>query len=214
MTEEIVTAMRSDQSAREAEIEARRGASDEARAAFIGIPERTYITGITVAIAGIFAFFVGILSAYIIRHGSPAEDWRNLPVPRVLWLNTAILVSSSAALSHSRKRFTAGDRSGFIHWWTVTGILGILFLAGQVIAWRQLSSAAIHLSTNPSSSFFYLLTAAHGAYVLGGIAALFFTAARPPRRLSLETTGKVISIYWHFMTCTWICLFLVFLIDQ
>jgi cytochrome c oxidase subunit III len=214
MTEEIVTVMRSHQSAGEAELEAQRGASDEARAAFTGIPERTCITGITIAIAGIFAFFVGILSAYIIRHGSPAEDWRNLPVPRVLWLNTAILVSSSVTLSHSRKRFAAGDRSGFTHWWTVTGILGILFLAGQLISWRQLSSAAIYLSTNPSSSFFYLLTAAHGAYVLGGIAALFFLAARPPQRVSLDTTGKLISIYWHFMTCTWICLFLVFLIDQ
>lgn len=178
------------------------------------VPQRTYITGISVSVAGIFSFFVALVSAYIVRRGSPAEDWRALAVPHVLWLNTAILVASSLTLWHSRQRFVAEDESGFIHWWTVTGILGGFFLAGQLTAWRQLSSAAIHLATNPHASFFYLLTAAHGLFLLSGIAALLFVATKGSRWRTRDTAGRALSIYWHFMTCTWICLFLLFLFGQ
>lgn len=178
------------------------------------LPQRTYITGISLAIAGLFSFFMALISAYIVRRGSPAEDWRVLPVPHVLWLNTAILVASSVTLWHSRNRFIAEDESGFIHWWTVTGILGSFFLAGQLIVWRELSSATIHLATNPSGSFFYLLTASHGLLLLAGIAALLLVATMGCQRQFRDTAGRVISIYWQFITCTWICLFLLFLFGQ
>jgi cytochrome c oxidase subunit III len=178
------------------------------------IPERTYITGITVAIAGILSFFAALVSAYIVRRGSPAEDWRHLSVPHVLWLNTAILAASSFTLSRSRKHFLAGDESGSTHWWNVTAILGLFFLAGQIIAWRQLSAVGIYLSTNPSSSFYYLLTAAHGVHVLAGVAAFLVVAARPARHVPAGTARRVVGIYWHSMTGVWVCLFLLFLFSQ
>jgi cytochrome c oxidase subunit III len=187
---------------------------DRSGTGFAGITERTYITGSMLAAAASLSFFAAIVSAYIVRRGSPAEDWRSLPVPHVLWLNTAMLVSSSMALSHSRKCFLAGDESGFALWRRITVILGSLFLVGQLVAWRQLSAAAFHLSTNPSSSFFYLLTASHGVYVLGGIAALAFTVGVPINRLQPDTAGKATSIYWYFTTCSWIGLFLLLLLIQ
>ena len=52
--------------------------------------------------------------------------------------------------------------------------MGLLFLAGQLIAWRQLAAQGVFLVTNPSSSFFYLLTALHGLHLLGGIMALLY----------------------------------------
>jgi cytochrome c oxidase subunit 3 len=179
-----------------------------------GVPQRTYVTGITLALAGILTFFLALVSAYIVRKGSPAEDWQPLAVPHVLWLNTAILVGSDFTLRRSRKNFLAGDESGFRHWWSVTAILGLFFLAGQMIAWRQLFAARIHLSTNPSSSFFYLLTAAHGLILLGGIAALLIVLLRPTRYLTPGTATRVISIYWHFVGGLWTCLFFLFLFNQ
>jgi cytochrome c oxidase subunit 3 len=178
------------------------------------VPQRAYTTGITVAIAGILSFFIALVSAYIVRQGSPAEDWRRLLVPHVLWLNTAILVGTSFTLARARKRFLAADEFGFRHWWTVTAVLGLFFLAGQMIAWRQLSAAGIYLSTNPSGSFFYLLTAAHGLHLFGGIAALLIVAYRPARYVARATAISVISIYWHFMAGIWISLFLLFLFRQ
>jgi cytochrome c oxidase subunit III len=178
------------------------------------VPQRTYFTGITVAIAWILSFFMALVSAYIVRKGSPAEDWRRLTVPHILWLNTAILVASGFALARSRKHFLSSDESGSRHWLSVTAVLGLLFLAGQMIAWRQLAAAGIYLSTNPSSSFFYFLTAAHGLYLFGGIAALLIVAVRPTRFLTRRTATGVISIYWHFMGGLWILLFLLFLFGQ
>ncbi len=68
----------------------------------------------------------------------------------------------------ARKKLEGGEREAFRSWWWVTTGLGLLFLAGQIIAWRQLAAAGMLLATNPSSSFFYLLTAAHGAHLAGG----------------------------------------------
>ncbi len=180
----------------------------------VRIPQRTYITGITVTIAGILSFFTALVSAYIVRRGSPAEDWRHLLIPHVLWLDTTILVGTSFTLARSRKQFLAADESGFRHWWTVTAILGLFFLAGQMIAWRQLIGSSIYLSTNPSSSFFYLLTAAHGLHLLGGIAALLILAFQPTRYVARATAIRVVSIYWHFMVGIWVCLFLILLLGQ
>ncbi len=52
--------------------------------------------------------------------------------------------------------------SAFRRWWAFTTALGVLFVAGQCVAWRQLAAQGVFLATNPSSSFFYLLTALHG----------------------------------------------------
>ena len=178
------------------------------------IPQRTYTTGMTVAIAGILTFFIALVSAYIVRQGSVAEDWRSLSIPKVLWLNTAILVGSSFTLARSRRHFLTADESGFRHWWTVTAILGLFFIVGQMIAWRQLSAIGIGLLTNPSSSFFYLLTAAHGLYFFGGVIALVMVGFRPTRYVAHATSIGVISIYWNFMVGLWTCLFLLFLFRQ
>ena len=50
-----------------------------------------------ITLAGILMFFMAFVSAYVVRKGSPSEDWRHLDLPRILWLNTAILVASNYA---------------------------------------------------------------------------------------------------------------------
>ena len=47
--------------------------------------------------------------------------------------------------------------------------LGIIFLLGQIVVWQQLAGAGIHLRTNPSSAFIYILTGAHAVHLLGGV---------------------------------------------
>jgi cytochrome c oxidase subunit 3 len=72
----------------------------------------------------------------------------------------------------------------------------------------------ILLWTNPSSSFFYVLTAAHGLLLICGIVASVVVMFRPPRRLALGTATEVISIYWQFMVGLWVFLFLLFLLGK
>ena len=179
-----------------------------------GVPQRTYVTGMTVALGGILMFFMALTSAYIVRKGIPNSDWRPLEIPRILWFNTLILIASSFTLAYSRKRFLANDEEGFRHWWGVTTVLGVLFLAGQLIVWRQLVVAGLYLSTNPSSSFFYVFTAAHGLHLLGGVIALLWVAFRPTQRLTRRTVTEIVSMYWHFMDGLWVFLFLLFLLGR
>jgi cytochrome c oxidase subunit 3 len=175
--------------------------------------QRAYVTGMTVALGAILMFFMALVSAYVVRKGT-SDDWRALVVPRILWLNTAILLLSSITLARARSYFRKNDQSAFRHWWLVTTALGFLFLVGQVIAWRQLSNAGIFLSTNPSSSFFYVFTAAHGLHLLGGVIALFAVAIRSGARLTQPTAVSIVAMYWHFMDALWVFLFLLLLLGR
>jgi cytochrome c oxidase subunit III len=175
--------------------------------------QRAYVTGMTVALGGILMFFMALVSAYIVRKGA-SNDWRTLAVPRILWVNTAVLVLSSFTLSRSRRDFLRGEAAGFRHWWYVTTALGFLFLIGQLIAWRQLAAAGVYLATNPSSSFFYLFTAAHGLHILGGLGALLGVAFHKGRSLTLATSTHIVSMYWHFMDGLWVFLFLLLLLGR
>src|SRR5271170_8344858 len=76
--------------------------------------QRAYVTGMTVALGGILMFFMALVSAYIVRKGAGA-DWRALIVPKILWVNTAILIISSFTLSRSRRDFLHDDLQGFRH---------------------------------------------------------------------------------------------------
>jgi len=186
-----------------------KGASGSGR-----VPQRAYVTGMTIALGGVLMFFMALVSAYIVRKDMPNSAWVNLAIPRILWLNTAILIASSFSLARSRSRFLANDDAGFRNWWGVTTILGIFFLIGQVIAWRQLAAAGVFLATNPASSFFYVFTAAHGVHLIGGVLALLYVAFRPTHRLTKGTATEVVSMYWHFMDGLWVFLFLLLLLGR
>jgi cytochrome c oxidase subunit 3 len=87
--------------------------------------------------------------------------------------------------------------------------LGLLFVAGQYIAWRQLSAEGVFLATNPSSSFFYVLTAAHALHVLGGLGGIVFVIRKLNRHALRRNTLVATARYWHYMDVLWIYLLLL-----
>src|SRR5207302_4735369 len=113
-------------------------------------------------------FFLVPCAAFIVlEHTSKA--WVPLHLPKILWLNTAILLLSSYTLEKARKRLLAADLPGFRRLWRATTILGITFLVGQVIAWLQLVASGVYIASNQATSFLYIFTAAHAVHLLGGI---------------------------------------------
>lgn len=180
------------------------------------LPERVYVTGMVLALAAIFMFFAALTSSYIVRKGL-GNDWVWFGLPRILWLNTLVLAASSLTLERARRSLDREMVGSFRHWWRFTTALGLLFLVGQFIAWRQMVTAGVYLATNPSSSFFYLLTGSHGVHLLGGTVALLYVGWRGgrvenwPRRHAAVT---VISIYWHFLDVLWVFLFLLLLLGR
>src|SRR5208282_4344018 len=164
-----------------------------------GVSGRVYFTGIWLALAAILMFFMALVSAYIVRKGTGA-DWQPVTLPRIVWLNTAALLLSSLALEASHRAWEREDAQAFRKWWAAATALGVMFLAGQWVAWRALAAAGVYLATNPSSSFFYLLTAAHGLHLVGGLAALGYVLTRDWARLRASggVAAEVAGIYWHF----------------
>ena len=176
-----------------------------------GVPGRVYFTGIWLALAASLMFFMALVSAYIVRKGA-SNDWQMVaPLPRILWFNTAVLLLSSWALETSHRAWLRDDARTFRAWWGVATALGVLFLGGQWLAWREWVAAGVYLATNPSSSFFYVFTAAHGLHLMGGLAALLYVLTRDwaGLRASGGTAAEVAGIYWHFMDGLWVFLLLV-----
>lgn len=171
-----------------------------------GRARRVYRTGMYLALVAISMLFTAFTSAYIVRSGL-GDDWVAMSLPSLLWWNTAVLVISSFTMEQTRKSLSQGLRTASNGWVTATAILGLLFLVGQILAWRQLAGNGIYVATNPSSSFFYLLTGAHGIHLAGGLIALFYITLEAWRyRLgpAKRTVVEVTAIYWHFMAGLWI----------
>jgi cytochrome c oxidase subunit III len=166
-----------------------------------------YYSGIAIGIVSILMFFMALASAFLVRKGT-SGDWVAVHIPALLWFNTAILLSSSATLEVARKRLSKDDPAGFKKFWLVTTVLGVVFLIGQVVAWRQLTGQGIYLATNPASSFFYIFTGAHALHLLGGVAALVYVARRnfETAQVTRSVAAEVASYYWHFMDSLWLFL--------
>ncbi|HKP88199.1 MAG TPA: cytochrome c oxidase subunit 3 [Blastocatellia bacterium] len=177
-------------------------------------PEK-YRIGMWVGLASILMLFIALTSAYILRQTrglSEVHDWTQLQMPSVLWLNTALLFVSSASIELARRALRRNDYARFRTWISLTTLLGLAFLGGQVIAWRQFASQGIYVNTHPHSSFFYLLTSLHALHLLGGIIALgYVTVAALRLRISARrrTVVNVTALYWHFMDGLWVYLFLL-----
>ncbi|HET7294335.1 MAG TPA: cytochrome c oxidase subunit 3 [Vicinamibacteria bacterium] len=153
--------------------------------------------------------FVGFTSALMLRRLSP--DWQPLRPPGVLLLNTLALLASSVCLEAARRRLRAWDLAGMRARVDATGALGVLFVVGQAFAWRALAAQGIYLSTNPSSSFFYLLSGIHLVHLAGGLAWLAVLVTRA-RRMTVVPGADglgLFALYWHFLGALWLYLLVV-----
>lgn len=188
-------------------------------AATKGIPSQT---GVWVAVSAIAMSFAALTSALVVRQGSGA-DWQRFALPRILYLDTLILIASSYTLELARKRFAvcallrSDDgaqartlRSNGLYWLNITLTLGLFFVAGQVLTWQRLASQGLFLATSPSSSFFYLLTAMHGLHLLGGVLGLIYVGYRLRHNArNAQTSLGTAAVYWHFVDLLWVYLLMV-----
>jgi cytochrome c oxidase subunit 3 len=171
-------------------------------------------SAIWVGLAAICMSFAAFTSALIVRQGASA-DWRHFTLPSMLYLDTLVLLASSVTLEIGRRRVAAymtGSRSESAkpaRWLYITLFLGLVFVAGQYVAWMQLKAQGLYLATNPSSSFFYVLTAAHALHVLGGLGGLVRAIRRLSKSILRRSTLNASAYYWHFMGVLWLYLLLL-----
>jgi cytochrome c oxidase subunit III len=177
--------------------------------------------GLWMFLATVTMLFAAFASAYVVRRSG--SDWLHVPLPSILWWNTLVLAASSVAVevaSYVVQAFrpaSPGKPEG-LHYARVVPAaamfvafaLGVVFLAGQAEAWRQLRDAGVYLPTSPHSSFFFMLTGAHAVHVVAALAVLGWGAAgavwiRDPRRWALRMT--ICRTFWHYLGGVWLFLF-------
>ena len=164
--------------------------------------------GLWLFLGTVTMLFVGFTSAYIARRGS--GDWQDIALPGVLWANTAALLGSSATLEMARRRLRRWE-PGMLSWLGATGALGLLFVVGQVTAWRTLTARGFLLASNPHNSFFYILTGIHIVHLLGAFAwfaVVLFKASRLRYTPGQDGLG-LFATFWHFLGALWVYLFLL-----
>lgn len=171
--------------------------------------------GLWAFLATVAMLFAGFTSAYLVRQ-TTGSDWSSLPVPPVLYFNTAALFASSLTLERARAELRRTQPAAAKGWLAATLALGLVFLFGQLLAWRGLAAYGLFLPSNPHASFFYVLTAVHAAHVLGGLVALVVTSLAAWRNRVARPADhrlKLCAIYWHFVGGAWLYLFLVLFVS-
>jgi cytochrome c oxidase subunit 3 len=165
-------------------------------------------TALWVFLAVASSLFVLFVSAYAMRLG--LADWSPLPRPRLLVLNTALLVGASLAMEWTVHAARRGDPVQVRRGLRASGLLTVGFLAGQLIVWRQLNAAGHFVSSSAAASFFYLFTAVHGLHVLGGLVAWVRAALRVSRGADPAAIRLVVELcatYWHYLLAVWVVLY-------
>jgi cytochrome c oxidase subunit 3 len=190
-----------------------------------------YRLGLFFALGGDLMFFVAIASSFFITKHSVHVDalnhlvnpWHHVDIPSVLWLNTVVLIISSITLEVARRGIfneikvleewfgpARPVRKRVLIWLSTSIVLGLLFLWGQYVAWKQLAQQKVFFEGNPSSLFFYLITGVHGIHLLLGILALVAAVVGMTTIKLMEWRQILVDCsawYWHMMGALWLFLF-------
>jgi len=174
-----------------------------------------YWMGHIATLASIFAIFATLSVAFFWRSANPLH-WQPIHLPGQLTLSTVLLLAASASIEMARfvlKR--RGFMQAYTSWLIRTAIFGSAFVVTQALCWRVILSEAI--ANNSNERFFFVLTGAHAAHVLGGMIALAYLLWRIWRpwldfvELRRSTITAMLAAYWHFMGAIWLCLYAMML---
>ena len=171
-------------------------------------PLSAYRAGMLFAMTSMVSLFVSLTVALQARWAHP-KDWVSIRLPGVLYLNTLVLLISSLTMEVARLSARAEARRRQNIYLGATLLLGLIFVGGQLVGWRELVSSGVYLDSNPGSLFLYVITGAHGLHLFGGMIALIwviFRAGSLERSRKAQTAMDVVALYWHFMDGLWVYL--------
>jgi cytochrome c oxidase subunit III len=161
-------------------------------------------------------FFAGLFAMYFTLRATNPEVWAeetqllNVPFSTT---NTVILVLSSVTCQLGVFAAERGDVKMLRRWFTITFVMGAVFIGGQVTEYAELVHEGLTLSSSPYGSVFYLTTGFHGLHVTGGLVAFLFVLARTYAAKKFThkeaISAIVVSYYWHFVDVVWIALFIM-----
>jgi cytochrome c oxidase subunit III len=190
-----------------------RGGGDDGGAADSSFPVSPKELATWFLLTGIGMLFGGFASAYIVLRGVPS--WESVHLPSMVWSNTGILLISSITFELARRAVKKDRTAGLRQWLALTGILGVVFVAGQIEVWRKLSASGMYLASNLHGSFFYVLSGIHAVHILGGLIALSLVVHKAwSGKLTSQSFEplRLCATYWHFMGGVWLFLLLLLVV--
>jgi len=161
-----------------------------------------------VFLAVVAVLFMLLVTAYGGRMAY--EDWRPAPQISLLWANTFVLILSSVALQWAQYSVRRGRMDAMRAGLLAGGAFTVVFLFGQVLAWRQLGAMVYFEVSNPAIAFFYLITGLHGLHLLGGLVAWGRTVVKVWGNFDVAKVRQSVelcTVYWHFLLLVWLVLF-------
>jgi cytochrome c oxidase subunit 3 len=166
-----------------------------------------------IGIGSIIMMFAGLTSAYIVK-GSMG-NFPDMQMPQIFYYSTAVMLISSFTMQWALKSFKERGMQQYRRLITVTVILGMGFIAMQIIGFSHLWNSGTKLKgPTGSGQFLYVIFGLHAVHVLGGVIALlvmFIKAFSARIRNYNPVPVEVVSTYWHFVDLLWVYLFVFFL---
>jgi cytochrome c oxidase subunit 3 len=170
--------------------------------------------GLAIFLVSLAVLFAASVVAFVaLRFG--ADAWRATeppPLPRTLWLSTALILAGSCTAEISLRAARANRQTALRGTLFATLILGVAFLASQTWSWLRLVQARTTLGTSLYGWLFYFLTGLHALHLIGGLVPLtvitvnaFYNRYSPV----WHTPVRFSTMYWHFLGVVWLTLFAV-----
>ena len=168
------------------------------------------MTGLIIAESAIFTIFVVAYLFYVGKSLTGPTPQEVLEAPIFF---SICLLSSSLTVHFAGKALERGKQGMFLTLWSLTILLGGLFLYGTGREWHRLIyEHGLTISTNLFGTTYYSLVGLHAFHVTAGlimlsIVLIFALAGRVGadqfRRID------VLALYWHFVDAVWVVVFTV-----
>ncbi|NNC94800.1 MAG: hypothetical protein HKN92_04505 [Chitinophagales bacterium] len=175
--------------------------------------------------ASMTMYFAAITSAFIVKRAD-FNSWANFKLPDIFIVSTVIVILCSVLLQLAYNNYKKTNYKTYRLLLGLSLFAGISFIGTQLVGWTSLQNYGIFVDGNPSGSFLYYISGAHGLHLIGGIVALLITFVRairnrkneiyvlqqiadPKRLLKLE----LIVTFWHYIDLIWVYLFIFFKVN-
>ena len=158
--------------------------------------------------------FGGLITTYLIYKTplpgqGPGNELFDIPFTSA---SSFVLLMSSLTMVLAVSAIERGDHHRLRVWLGATGVLGALFISGQVYEFTAFYREGLGFTTNRFSSVFYALTGFHGVHVSVGIVmlvSLLLLSIRGHLPEHRSETVEIVGLYWHFVDVVWILIFAV-----
>ena len=168
------------------------------------------MASLIVAESAIFTIFVVAYLFYLDKSLTGPTPKEVLETPIFF---TICLLSSSITVHFASKFLERNNRPAFLSLWSLTVVLGGLFLFGTGQEWHRLIyEHGLTISTNLFGTTYYSLVGLHAFHVSAGLIMLTVV-------LAFGLAGRVhgdqfhrvdvLALYWHFVDAVWVVVFTV-----